>query len=94
MALAWKSSQIFTKKNTLISQITSMNDIEEEAYVKLKLISELRLDWFLKSLMSLIAKDVATTMPQTKEEDITKSQHFDLIYSWFVHLYTFLPDAP
>jgi hypothetical protein len=35
--------------------------------------------WFLKSLVPIIAKDVATTMPQTKDEAITKAQQLELI---------------
>jgi hypothetical protein len=36
MTLAWKSSQIYAKPLLLISQITSMNGIEDKACVKLK----------------------------------------------------------
>lgn len=32
------------------------------------------MDWFLKSLLPPIAKDVAMTMPRTKEEAIQKAQ--------------------
>jgi hypothetical protein len=52
------------------------------------------LNWFLKSLVSVLAKDVATTFPQSKEEAIRKDQQFDLIYSQSGYLYTVLPDAP
>jgi hypothetical protein len=60
---------------------------------KIEVTDELLLDWFLKSLFPLIAKDVATTMPQSEEEAITKAQHFDLIYSQSGYLYT-CSDAP
>jgi hypothetical protein len=40
-----------------------------------------RLNWFLKSLVSLLAKDVAATFPQSEEEAISKAQQFELIYS-------------
>jgi hypothetical protein len=32
------------------------------------------LDWFLRSLVSLLTKDVSSTFPQSKEEDINKAQ--------------------
>jgi hypothetical protein len=52
------------------------------------------LNWFLKSLVSLLAKDVASTFPQSEEEAISKAQQFDLIYAQSGYLYTVLPDAP
>jgi hypothetical protein len=55
---------------------------------------EQHLDWFLKLLISVIAKDVASTFPQTEEESINKAQQFDLIYAQSGYLYTMLPDAP
>lgn len=51
-------------------------------------------DWFLKSLLPPIAKDVASTSPANEAEAIQKAQHFDLIYSQSGYLYTILPDAP
>jgi hypothetical protein len=32
------------------------------------------LDWFLKSLVSILSKDVASTFPQSEEEAISKAQ--------------------
>jgi hypothetical protein len=52
------------------------------------------LNWFLKSLVSILAKDVASTFPQSEEEAISKDQNFDLIYAQFGYLYIILPDAP
>jgi hypothetical protein len=52
------------------------------------------LDWFLRSLVSLLAKDVASTFPQYEEETIRKSQQYDLIYAQSRYLYTVLPDIP
>jgi hypothetical protein len=34
------------------------------------------LNWFLKSLVSLLSKDVVTTFPQSEEESISKAQKF------------------
>jgi hypothetical protein len=52
------------------------------------------LDWFLRSLVSLLGKDVASTFPQSEEEAISKAQQYDLIYSQSGYLYTVLPDLP
>jgi hypothetical protein len=52
------------------------------------------LNWFLKSLVSLLAKDVVATFPQTEEEAISKTQQFKLIYAQSRYLYTVLPNAP
>ena len=52
------------------------------------------MDWFLKTLLPPIAKDVASEHPQSEEEAILKAQQFDLIYTQSVYLYTVIPDAP
>ena len=39
------------------------------------------LDWFLKTLLPPIEKDVAYERPQSEEEAILKAQQFDLIYA-------------
>jgi hypothetical protein len=41
---------------------------------KAKATKQQCLNWFLKSLVSLLAKYVATTFPQSKEEAISKAQ--------------------
>ena len=41
---------------------------------KIKLDDRIFLDWFLKSLLPLIAKDVAAERPQSEEEAILKAQ--------------------
>jgi hypothetical protein len=51
------------------------------------------LNWFLKSLVSFLAKDVAATFPQSKEESISKAQQFERIYSQSGYLYMVLLDA-
>ena len=40
---------------------------------KIKLDDMIFLDWFLKTLLPPIAKDVASEHPQVKEEDILKA---------------------
>jgi hypothetical protein len=47
---------------------------------KVERTKEQRLDLFLKSVVPMIAKDVASTFPQSEEEAIIKDQQFDLIY--------------
>jgi hypothetical protein len=39
------------------------------------------LNWFLRSLVSLLGKDVASTFPQYEKEAISKAQQYDLIYA-------------
>ena len=48
---------------------------------KIQLDDRIFLDWFLKTLLPPIAKDVASECPQSKEEAILKAQQFDLIYA-------------
>jgi hypothetical protein len=52
------------------------------------------LDWFIRSLVSLLGKDVASTFPQSEVEAISKAQQYDLIYSQSGYLYPVLPDLP
>jgi hypothetical protein len=93
MILVWKFSQNFDKLLLLISWIISMNGVDGKL-VQDRNHSKQRLDWFLKSLVPVIVKDVTTTMPQNKDEAITKAQQFDLIYSQSEYLYMVLQDAP
>ena len=52
------------------------------------------MDWFLKTLLPPIAKDVTSERPQSKEEAILKAQQFDLIYAQSGCLYTVILDTP
>ena len=52
------------------------------------------MDWFLKTLLPPIAKDIASEHPQSKEDVLMKDQQFDLIYAQFGYLYTVLLEAP
>ena len=61
---------------------------------KIQLDDKIFLDWFLKTLLPPIAKDVASERAQSEEAAILKAQQFDLIYSQFGYLYTVIPDAP
>ena len=61
---------------------------------KIQLDDKIFLDWFLKTLLPPIEKDVASEHPQSKEEAILKAQPFDLIYAQYGYLYTVILDAP
>jgi hypothetical protein len=61
---------------------------------KVETTEEQCLDWFLKSLVSIIAKYVASTFPQSKEEAIGKAQLFNFVYAQLGYLYTVFLDAP
>jgi hypothetical protein len=52
------------------------------------------LEWFLKSLVPQLSKDVATSGVFSEEEAIMRAQQFELIYSQSGLLYNILPDAP
>jgi hypothetical protein len=51
------------------------------------------LDWFLKSLLPYILKDVSTLGVTSEEEVIFKSQQLDLIYAQSGMLYEIIRDA-
>jgi hypothetical protein len=55
---------------------------------------EFLLEWFLKSLLPYISKDVSTSRVTSEEEAIFKAQQLDLIYAQSGMLYEILPDAP
>jgi hypothetical protein len=52
------------------------------------------LEWFLKSLVPQLSKDVAISGVFSEEEAIMRAQQFELIYSQSGLLYNILPDAP
>jgi hypothetical protein len=61
-----------------------------KAYIPPKFL----LEWFLKSLLPYISKDVSTSGVTSEEEAIFKSQQLDIIYAQSGMLYEILPDAP
>jgi hypothetical protein len=52
------------------------------------------LEWFLKSLVQQLSKDIATSGVFSEEDAIMRAQQFELIYSQFGLLYNILPNAP
>jgi hypothetical protein len=62
--------------------------------IKAYIPPEFLLEWFLKSLLPYISKDVSTSGVTSEEEFIFKAQQLDLIYAQSGMLYEILPDAP
>ena len=56
--------------------------------------NQLLVDWFTKSLLPLIARDVAMGGDVTKEQAINRAQYLDLVYSQSGTLYDLIPQAP
>jgi hypothetical protein len=52
------------------------------------------LEWFFKSLVPQLSKDVTTSGVFFEEDAIMRAQHFELIYSQSGLLYNILSDAP
>ena len=52
------------------------------------------MDWFLRSLLPAIGKDVASHFPQTKDTALQIALKYDLIYAQSGYVYTILPDLP
>ena len=52
------------------------------------------LEWFLKSLVPLLSKDIATSGVFSEEEVIMRAQQLELIYSQSALLYEVFLDAP
>ena len=55
---------------------------------------EFLLEWFLKSLLPYIVKDVSTSEVQNEEQVIFRVQELDLIYAQSGLLYEIIPNAP
>jgi len=49
--------------------------------IKADILDQFLVDWFLKSLLPYIAKDVALSRVTKKEEAIIRTQELDLVYS-------------
>ena len=62
--------------------------------VKAPLPDNILVDWFCKSLLPKIAKDVTLGGAVTKYQSIHHAQHLDLIYSQSSTLYNNIPNSP
>jgi hypothetical protein len=66
----------------------------QKSLIKVPVPPEFLLEWFLKSLVPQLSKDVATSGVFSEEDAIMRAQQFELIYSQSGLLYNILPDAP
>ena len=62
--------------------------------IKAFISPEFLLEWFFKSLLAYIAKDVSTFEVQNEQQAIFREQELDLIYAQFSLLYEIIPIAP
>ena len=58
------------------------------------ILDQLLADWFTKSLLPPIARDVAMGGAVTEEQAISQAQYLDLVYSQSGTLYDLIPQAP
>jgi hypothetical protein len=65
-----------------------------KSLIKVHVPPNFLLEWFLKSLVSVLSKDVATSGVFLEEEAIMRVQHIEPIYSQSVLLYEIFLDAP
>jgi hypothetical protein len=62
--------------------------------IKLELHDHLLAEWFMKSLVPKISRDISMGGVITEEHAISCAQYLDLVYSQTGTLYDLLPDAP
>jgi hypothetical protein len=62
--------------------------------IKETIPNQLLVEWFTKSLLPPIARDVAMGGVVTEEEAITHAQYLGLLYSQSSTLYELIPNAP
>jgi hypothetical protein len=62
--------------------------------IKLDLPDQLLAEWFMKSFVNKISRDISMGGVVTEEQAISRTQYLDLVYSQTCTLYDFLPDAP
>ena len=62
--------------------------------IKAQIPDQLLADWFTKSLLPTIARDVAMGGAITEEQAISRAQYLDLVYSQLGTLYDIVPNAP
>ena len=62
--------------------------------IKAHILDHILADWFTKSLLPIIARDVAMGGVVTEEQAISHAQYLDLGYSQSSTLYDIIPNAP
>jgi hypothetical protein len=83
-----------SKQRLTISRITSENGGVRKSLIKVPVPPTFLLEWFLKSLVPQLSKDVATSGVFSEEEVIMRAQQLELIYSQSGLLYEVFPDVP
>jgi hypothetical protein len=81
-----------TKDNHISDHIREWR--RQKSLIKVKVPPAFLLEWFLKSLVPCMSKDVAMSGVFSEEEAIMRAQQLELIYSQSDMLYEILPDAP
>jgi hypothetical protein len=66
----------------------------QKSLIKVPIPPAFLLEWFLKSLVPQLSKDVATSGVLSEEDAIMRDQRFEIIYSQSGLLYHILSDAP
>jgi hypothetical protein len=66
----------------------------QKSLIKVPVPPTFLLEWFLKSLVPQLSKDVATSGVFSEEDAIMRAQQLELIYSQSGLLYKIFPDAP
>ena len=66
----------------------------QKSLIKATIPPEFLLEWFLKSLLPYISKDISTLGVTNEEEAIIRAQQLDFIYSQFGILYEVILEAP
>jgi hypothetical protein len=66
----------------------------QKSLIKVPVPPKFLLEWFLKSLVPQLSKDVTTSGVLSEEDAIMRDQQFNLIYSQSSLLYNILSDAP
>jgi hypothetical protein len=62
--------------------------------IKLELLDQLLAEWSTKSFVNEIGKDIAMGGIVMEEQDISRAQYLDLVYSQMGTLYDLLPELP
>jgi hypothetical protein len=62
--------------------------------IKTQILDKIIMEWFTKSILLPISRDVAMVEVTTEEQAILCSQHLDLIYFQSGTLYDIIPNAP
>jgi hypothetical protein len=66
----------------------------EKCLIKLELPDQLLAEWFTKSFVNEIGKDISMGGIVTEEQAISRAQYLDLVYSQTGALYDLLPELP